>query len=40
MISFRASALLILAQVGSTIGMVLLFDTLVVRSFMTPSIAA
>ena len=29
-----------LAQVGSTIGMGLLFDTLVVRSFMTPSIAA
>jgi RND superfamily putative drug exporter len=40
MISFSASALLILAQVGSTIGMGLLFDTLVVRSFMTPSIAA
>jgi RND superfamily putative drug exporter len=40
MISFSASALLILAQVGSTIGAGLLFDTLVVRSFMTPSIAA
>jgi putative drug exporter of the RND superfamily len=40
MISFSASALLILAQVGSTIGMGLLFDTLIVRSFMTPSIAA
>ena len=40
MISFGVSALLILAQVGSTIGMGLLFDTLVVRSFMTPSIAA
>lgn len=40
MISMGASALLILAQVGSTIGMGLLFDTLVVRSFMTPSIAA
>jgi putative drug exporter of the RND superfamily len=40
MISFGLSALLILAQVGSTIGMGLLFDTLVVRSFMTPSIAA
>jgi RND superfamily putative drug exporter len=40
MISFGLSALLMLAQVGSTIGMGLLFDTLVVRSFMTPSIAA
>lgn len=40
MITLGASALLILAQVGSTIGMGLLFDTLVVRSFMTPSIAA
>lgn len=40
MISFGLSALLILAQVGSTIGMGLLFDTLVVRAFMTPSIAA
>ena len=27
-------------QVGTTIGLGLLFDTLVVRSFMTPSIAA
>ena len=32
MISLGASALLILAQIGSTIGMGLLFDTLVVRS--------
>jgi RND superfamily putative drug exporter len=40
MLSFGLSALLILAQVGSTIGMGLLFDTLIVRSFMTPSIAA
>jgi putative drug exporter of the RND superfamily len=40
MLSFGLSALVILAQVGSTIGMGLLFDTLVVRSFMTPSIAA
>ena len=29
-----------LAQVGTTIGMGLLVDTLVIRSFMTPSIAA
>ena len=40
MISMGASALLALAQVGTTIGLGLLFDTLVVRSFMTPSIAA
>lgn len=40
MLSFGLSALVILAQVGSTIGMGLLFDTLVVRTFMTPSIAA
>jgi RND superfamily putative drug exporter len=39
MISFGLSALLMLAQVGSTIGMGLLFDTLIVRSFMTPAIA-
>ena len=29
-----------IGQVGTTIGLGLLFDTLVVRSFMTPSIAA
>ena len=29
-----------IGQVGSTIGLGLLFDTLVVRAFMTPSIAA
>jgi RND superfamily putative drug exporter len=40
MISMAASALLIIGQVGTTIGLGLLFDTLVVRSFMTPSIAA
>jgi RND superfamily putative drug exporter len=40
MISMGASALLALAQCGTTIGLGLLFDTLVVRSFMTPSIAA
>ena len=28
-----------LGQVGTTIGLGLLFDTLIVRSFMTPSIA-
>ena len=30
----------VLAQVGSTIGLGLLFDTLVVRSLMTPCVAA
>jgi putative drug exporter of the RND superfamily len=34
------SDLRIIGQVGTTIGLGLLFDTLVVRSFMTPSIAA
>jgi len=40
MMSFAVSELTVMAQVGSTIGMGLLFDTLIVRSFMTPSIAA
>ena len=30
----------VLGQIGTTIGLGLLFDTLIVRSFMTPSIAA
>jgi RND superfamily putative drug exporter len=34
------SELRIIGQVGTTIGLGLLFDTLVVRAFMTPSIAA
>jgi putative drug exporter of the RND superfamily len=34
------SELRIIAQAGTTIGLGLLFDTLIVRSFMTPSIAA
>ena len=34
------SELKVIAQVGTTIGMGLLFDTLVIRSFMTPSVAA
>ena len=34
------SELRVLAQVGTTIGLGLMFDTLVIRSFMTPSIAA
>jgi len=40
MISMGASALVILGQFGTTVGGGLLFDTLVVRSFMTPAIAA
>ncbi len=34
------SAVVVVAQIGTTIGMGLLFDTLVIRAFMTPSIAA
>ncbi len=34
------SELTILAQVGTTIGLGLLFDTMVIRAFMTPAIAA
>ena len=37
--SFVVSDLRVVGQVGTTIGLGLLFDTLVVRSFMTPSIA-
>jgi RND superfamily putative drug exporter len=40
MISMAVSSLTVVAQVGTTIGMGLLFDTLVIRAFMTPSIAA
>jgi putative drug exporter of the RND superfamily len=40
MSSFIFSPLVILGQIGTTIGLGLLFDTLVVRSFMTPAIAA
>lgn len=39
MSSFIFSALIVLGQIGTTIGLGLLFDTLIVRSFMTPSIA-
>src|SRR5690348_16633147 len=38
--SMVISDLIVVGQVGTTIGLGLLFDTLVVRSFMTPSIAA
>jgi len=37
--SFVTSDLRILGQIGTTIGLGLLFDTLIVRAFMTPSIA-
>jgi putative drug exporter of the RND superfamily len=40
MMSMIVSDLQIIGQVGTTIGLGLLFDTLVVRAFMTPSIAA
>lgn len=40
MLSMVASDLRSIGQAGSTIGLGLLFDTLVVRSLMTPSIAA
>jgi len=40
MMSMAVSELAVIAQVGTTIGLGLLFDTLVIRSFMTPSIAA
>ncbi len=39
MCSFAVSDLRILGQIGTTIGLGLLFDTLIVRSFMTPSLA-
>jgi putative drug exporter of the RND superfamily len=38
--SMLVSDLRIIGQVGTTIGLGLLFDTLIVRAFMTPSIAA
>ncbi|GFG55694.1 MMPL family RND transporter [Mycolicibacterium agri] len=40
MISMAVSELTVIGQVGTTIGLGLLFDTLVIRSFMTPSLAA
>jgi RND superfamily putative drug exporter len=39
MSSFVFSDLRVIGQVGTTIGLGLLFDTLIVRSFMTPSVA-
>jgi RND superfamily putative drug exporter len=40
MMSMMVSSLVVAGQVGTTIGIGLLFDTLIIRSFMTPSIAA
>ncbi len=40
MMGMAVSELTVLSQVGTTIGLGLLFDTLVVRAFMVPSIAA
>jgi RND superfamily putative drug exporter len=40
MASMVASDLKIIGQIGTTIGLGLLFDTLIVRAFMTPAIAA
>ena len=40
MASFVFSDLRVLGQIGTTIALGLLFDTLIVRAFMTPSIAA
>jgi RND superfamily putative drug exporter len=40
MASFIFADLRVLGQIGTTIALGLLFDTLIVRSFMTPSIAA
>ena len=40
MATFAVSPLIVMGQTGTTIALGLLFDTLVVRSFMTPSIAA
>jgi putative drug exporter of the RND superfamily len=38
--SMIVSDLVVIGQIGTTIGLGLLFDTLIVRAFMTPSIAA
>ena len=40
MASFMFADLRILGQIGTTIALGLLFDTLIVRSFMTPAVAA
>ncbi|HET7742412.1 MAG TPA: MMPL family transporter, partial [Mycobacterium sp.] len=40
MMAMAVSEMTVVAQVGTTIGLGLLFDTLVIRAFMTPAIAA
>src|SRR5215212_9516478 len=40
MMTMMVSDLVVAGQVGTTIGLGLLFDTLIIRSFMTPAIAA
>jgi RND superfamily putative drug exporter len=40
MMTMAVSELTVIGQVGTTIGLGLLFDTLIVRSLMTPAIAA
>jgi len=40
MASMAVSDLRIIGQIGTTIGLGLMFDTLIVRAFMTPSVAA
>jgi RND superfamily putative drug exporter len=40
MASFEFADIRILGQIGTTIALGLLFDTLIVRSFMTPAVAA
>ena len=40
MATFAFSDLKVMAQVGTTIALGLLFDTLIVRSFMTPAVAS
>ncbi|MEZ0350950.1 RND family transporter [Mycobacterium sp. pR1184] len=40
MASMVVSDLTVIGQIGTTIGLGLLFDTLIVRAFMTPSVAA
>ncbi len=40
MMSMVVSEMVVVAQIGTTIGMGLMFDTLVIRAFMMPSIAA
>jgi RND superfamily putative drug exporter len=39
MMTMAVSELRVIGQVGTTIGMGLLLDTLIIRSFMTPSVA-